>query len=75
MWCPYFADIGDDLHLATYRGDGVEKYWLEDDAVGSACKVRNLGELIEEPGKQKGQEEQREEDRGVMCYDRIKQNV
>ena len=46
--------------------------------MGSACKVRNLGELIEKPGKQKGEEEQREEEEeewGVMCYDRIKQNV
>lgn len=53
-WRSYFADVGDDLHLATYRRDGVEEYRLEDDASGSARKVRNLREFIEKPEKQKG---------------------
>lgn len=43
--------------------------------MGPASKVRNLGELIEKPGKQKVEEGWTEEEWGVMCYDRIKQNV
>lgn len=57
--------------------------------MGSAFEVRNLGELIEKPGKQKGRwnggwggETGRgggggggKREWGVMCYDRIKQNV
>lgn len=67
-----------------YGGDSVEEHWLENDAVGSACKVRNLGELVEKPGRHKpreGGEKQRvggcveEEEWGAMCYDRTKQNV
>lgn len=50
---------------------------LEDDAVGPAREIRNLGELIEEPGKQGGGGGGGGVGResGVMCYDRIKQNV
>lgn len=51
----------DDLHLTTDGGDGIEEYRLENDAVGSVREVGNLGELIEKPGKQKGQEEVAEE--------------
>lgn len=53
-WCSYFADTGDNLHLATDGSDHIEEYWLENDAVSPARKVRNLGELIQKPGEQKG---------------------
>lgn len=38
--------------------------------MGSACEIRNLGELIEKPGKQKGRRsrgEGEEEEDGVRC--------
>lgn len=38
--------------------------------MGPAGKFGNLGELIEKPGKQRGGK-----GGGVICYDRIKQNV
>lgn len=48
--------------------DGIKEDRLEDNAVGSACKVGNLGELIEEPGTQRGEvmeEDEEEEENGV----------
>lgn len=50
----YFADVGDGDHLAADGGDGVEEHRLEDDAVGPARKIGNLGQLVEKPGKQRG---------------------
>lgn len=49
----YLADVRDDGHLAFDGGDGVQEHRLEDDAVGPARKIGNLGELIEKPGKQR----------------------
>lgn len=43
--------------------DGIEEDRLEDNTVGSALKVRNLGELIEEPGTQMGKEKEEEEEK------------
>lgn len=67
------------MNLATDGRDGIEKYGLENDTVGPACKVRNLGEFIQKPGKQKGRKREGGGgdggEWGVMCYDKIKQNV
>lgn len=45
--------------------DSVEEDRLEDNAVGSALKVGNLGELIQEPGTQREKEKEEEEENGV----------
>lgn len=41
--------------------DCIEEDRLEDNAVGSALKVGNLGELVEEPGTQRGKKKEEEE--------------
>lgn len=41
--------------------NSIKEDGLEDNAVGSALKVGNLGELVEEPGTQRGKEKEEEE--------------
>lgn len=66
-WSSYSADVWDDGHLAVDGSDSVEEDRLEDNAVGSALKVGNLGELIQKPGTQRGKEKEEEEENGVWC--------